>query len=339
MASAAVAGIVVALLAAVGASTASAAPIGRIGSDAVAADGSRITGVEHIDARNVRLQVYSAAMDETFPVEIQLPADRSQPRPSLYLLNGAGGGMDAASWKEQTHALEFLSDKNVNVIMPIGGKLSYYTDWIKDDPVLGRNKWKTYLTEELPPLIDAALGANGVNAIAGLSTSATSVLALPIAKPGLYKAAAAYSGCAQTSDPIGSQFVRAVVNQWGKGSVENMWGPVGSPEWEANDPYVQAEKLRGVELYISSGNGMPGKHDVMNDPYIIPGPRGGLERQIIVGGAIEAATHYCSQNMRDKLAELGIPATFNFTAGTHSWGYWEDNLKHSWPVLARGLGL
>jgi S-formylglutathione hydrolase FrmB len=325
-----------------GGSTAGADPIiesKTLLADPTAPDGSRIVKAEYKDDRHLRLYVNSVAMDKDIVVDVQRPADASEPRPTLYLLNGAGGGEDSASWQAQTNTLEFLSDKNVNVIQPIGGAWSYYTDWIKDDPALGRNKWKTFFTEELPPLIDGALGTNGVNAIAGLSTSGTTVLALPIAKPGLYKAAAAYSGCAQTSDPVGSEFVKLTVNTWGGGNTDNMWGPQGSPEWVANDPYVHAEGLRGLELYVSTGNGLPGRWDTLNGPHTLPGSYG-LANQILVGGVIEAGTNFCTHNLKTRLDSLGIPATFNFRdSGTHSWGYWEDEFKVSWPVLARGLGL
>jgi S-formylglutathione hydrolase FrmB len=273
-------------------------------------------------------------------VDVQRPADASVPRPVLYLLNGAGGGQDDASWQRRTDIVDgFLGDKNVNVIQPIGGKWSYYADWINDDPHLGRNKWKTFFTEELPPLVDSALGTNGVHAIAGLSTSGTSVLNLAIAKPGLYKAVAAYSGCAQTSDPVGRQFVKLTVETWGGGDVTNMYGPDGASAWAANDPYLHADQLRGLGLYISSGNGLPGSYDTMDNPYALPGA-GGLANQLLIGGAIEAGTNYCTHNLKAKLDSLGIPATYNFrSSGTHSWGYWRDDFVSSWPVLARGLGL
>ncbi|MFI5777272.1 alpha/beta hydrolase [Nocardia sp. NPDC051570] len=318
---------------------------------AMAPDGSRIDGIERIDDQNVRLQVYSAAMDKAFPVEIQRPADTSQPRPSLYLLSGLDAGESVASWQAQTDVRPFMSDKNVNLILPIGGKASYYTDWVNDDPALGRNKWRTYLTEELPPLMDAALGTNGVNALAGISTSGTSVLALPIAKPGLYRAAASYSGCAQTSDPLGAYFVRTAVAAGG-GDPTNMWGPPNSPEWQANDPYLHAEDLRGVELYLSSGTGRPGKYDTIDGrKEQLGGGRTqidgktdqlgpiGLVNQVIVGGAIENATSFCTRHMEEKLASLDIPATIHYSPGTHSWGYWQDEFKGSWPTLAHGLGL
>jgi S-formylglutathione hydrolase FrmB len=308
--------------------------------DPTSPDGSHITKATYKDDRNIRLYVYSAAMDQTYPVDVQRPADASVPRPTLYLLNGAGGGEDDASWQKKTDIVNgFLADKNVNVVQPVGGRWSYYTDWIKDDPHLGRNKWKTFFTEELPPLIDGALGTNGVNAIAGLSTSGTSVLNLAIAKPGLFQSVAAYSGCAQTSDPAGREFVKLTVNTWGGADVTNMYGPDDAPAWSDNDPYLHADQLRGLNLYISTGNGLPGIYDTLNGPYALPGAYG-LGDQILIGGVIEAGTSYCSHNLQAKLDSLGIPATYNFRdSGTHSWGYWRDDFMDSWPVLARGLGV
>lgn len=201
--------------------------------NATAEPTSSITGSWEVDDRTVQLRVHSASMDTDIMVNVQRPADRSVPRPTLYLLNGGGGGQDSATWQKNTDVLRFLADKDVNVVQPIGGRWSYYTDWRARDPKLGVYKWKTFLTEELPPLIDAEFGTTGVNAIAGLSTSGTSVLQLPIAKPGLYRAVAAYSGCAQISDPIGQQFVKMAVESWGGGDTDNMYG---RPETRCGPP-------------------------------------------------------------------------------------------------------
>lgn len=305
----------------------------------VSEDGSHITAFEIRDERNLTLHVYSAAMDAEFAVEVQRPADPSVPRPVLYMLNGAGGGTDTATWKRNTDATDFFADKNVNVVMPIGGAFSYYTDWRATDPKLGLNMWKTFLTEELPPIIDGALGTNEIRAISGMSMSGTSVLQLPIAKPGLYRAAAAYSGCAQISDPIGRKFAELVVSIGG-GNPVNMYGPEGDPEWAANDPYVNAESLRGLELYVSNGSGLPGKHDNIADMRSLGPADGGIMAQLLVGGILEAASDWCARNLETKLGELDIPATFEISKpGTHSWGYWQDALRASWPVLAKGLEL
>lgn len=288
--------------------------------------------------RTVIAEVYSAAMDRTIPVRVRTPADTSSPRPTLYLLNGASGGEGTATWEHQTDVAGFFADKNVNVVTPLSGAYSYYTDWVHDDPTLGRNKWETFLTRELPPLIDAEFGTTGVNAIAGLSMAGTSVLGLAAAQPELYRAVGAYSGCAETSSNIGKTYVRTVVESRGGGDIENMWGPLDGPGWAANDPYVNAEKLRGLKMYISSGTGLPGDHDrfgsrtVGDDPDI-------LMSQVVTGGIIEAAVNACTHRLDARFEELGIPAHFEYRAtGTHSWGYWEDDLEKSWPMIADAIG-
>lgn len=293
---------------------------------------------DQIDDRRSDLFVYSPSMDRAIPLQIVRAADTGVPRPTLYLLNGAGGGEDGANWLNQTDILDFLDDKNVNVVIPAEGMFTYYTDWVEDDPVVGRAKWQTFLTEELPPVVDDVLGTTGVNAIAGLSMAATSVLDLAIHAPGLYRAVASYSGCAQTSDPLGQAYLRAVIEGMGETDATNMWGPYDGAGWVEHDPTVNAERLRGLSLYISNGTGLPGPHE---NPALERTPQAPpLLDQVVVGGVIEAATNICTRRLAERLDELGIPATFHFREnGTHSWGYWEDELARSWPQLEAALNL
>ncbi|WP_216898061.1 alpha/beta hydrolase [Nocardia alni] len=311
------------------------AAAGPVRDAGTSADGSHIASVTG-SGRQLVLQVFSAAMHKNIEVDVQRAADGA---PTLYLLNGAGGGQDQATWDKQTDVRQFLAGKNVNLVQPVGGKFSYYADWIKTDPALGVNMWMTFLTRELPPLIDRALNTNGRNALTGMSMSGTSALELPIAAPGLYSAVSALSGCAQISDPVGYNFMNTVVTAGG-GDPSNMYGPQGAPMWAANDPYVHAAQLRGLNLFISSGSGLPGRYDTLNSKFLQAPGVGGLANEDILGGALEAAVDYCSHNMQTKLNQLGIPATYDFQpTGTHSWGYWQDEFKKSWPILARGLGL
>ncbi|MFZ2175024.1 MAG: alpha/beta hydrolase family protein [Rhodococcus sp. (in: high G+C Gram-positive bacteria)] len=302
------------------------------------ASAAYVDHIDKIDQRRWDMYVYSPSMDRVIPLQVIRPADAGGPRPTLYLLNGAGGGEDGANWLNQTNLLGFLSDKNANVVIPAEGIFSYYTDWVRDDPVLGRNKWTTFLTSELPPVINSALGTDGVNAIAGLSMSATSVLDLAIQAPGLYRGVASYSGCAQTSDPLGQAYIRSVVEAAGGADTRNMWGPYDGPGWRERDPLLNAELLRGHSLYISNGNGLPGPHENPALPRTPQAPP--LPDQIVIGGAIEAATNVCAHRLAERLQQLNIPATFDFRAtGTHSWGYWEDDLHESWQQLSASLGL
>ncbi len=56
-------------------------------------------------------------------------------------------------------------------------------------------------------------------------------------------------------------------------------------------------------------------------------------------GAAGATIHYCTVNLTNRLHQLNIPVTVDDRPdGTHSWGYWEDELHRSWPFLAQTIG-
>lgn len=281
--------------------------------------------------------VHSASMNRDIPLDILRPKDRSKPAPTLYLLNGAGGGEDSASWANRTNYQQFFADKHVNVVTPLKGAFSYYTDWERRDPVLGVQKWQTFLTQELPPVLDKYLASNGRNAVAGISMAGTTVLNLAIAAPKLYTMAASYSGCARTSDALGQQYIRMVIEDRGKADATNMWGPYGGQGWIKNDPYINAAKLRGTGVYLSSNTGLPGQDESV-DPGSSTKEGAALADRIILGGGIEAVTNVCTQQMGQRLAQLGIPATIKIRpTGTHSWGYWERELHASWPAISASL--
>ncbi|NKY87764.1 alpha/beta hydrolase [Nocardia veterana] len=314
------AAVVVSLLSAtaVGAATAAADPVAPV-------------------AAQVGLNVYSPAMDRFVPVRVLRPADTSSPRPTLYLLDGVEGGETGSGWLDRTDAAAFFADKNVNVVLVLAGRASYYTDWERDDPALGRNKWATFLTRELPPVIDATFGTTGRNAIAGLSMSALSVLSLAVRAPGVYRAVGSYSGCAQTSDPVAQAYVAMMVARYGANPV-NMWGPPADPEWAANDPTLHADSLRGTQVYVSTGTGLPGPHETMADRDVAGNPVA-LADRIVIGGGFESVVNGCTARLATALQAAGVPAQVVFRpTGTHAWGYWQDALHDSWPMFAAALG-
>ncbi|MFC0316539.1 alpha/beta hydrolase [Gordonia phosphorivorans] len=311
-------------------------PAGVASADPAAGE-SRVTGSSDYGPQRELVTVYSASMGRTIPLDVLRPADRSKPAPVFYLLNGAGGGEDTASWANRTNYQDFFANKHVNVVTPLKGAFSYYTDWQKADPVLGVQKWQTFLTKELPPVMDAYLKSNGKNAVAGISMAGTTVLNLAIAAPKLYTMAASYSGCARTSDPLGERYIRTVIEDRGKADARNMWGAYGGPGWRKNDPYLNASKLRGTKIYLSSNSGLPGQDESVDVGSSV-GEGVALADRVILGGGIEAVTNVCTQQMAEKLRSLNIPATVVIRpTGTHSWGYWERELHASWPAIARSL--
>ncbi|WP_415043198.1 alpha/beta hydrolase [Gordonia sp. (in: high G+C Gram-positive bacteria)] len=299
-----------------------------------AAPAARVVSVQKKGPQRELITVFSPSMNQNIPLDVLVPKGGG-PAPTLYLLNGAAGGEGEGNWADKTDYATFFRTKHVNVVTPLKGKLSYYTDWLHRDPKMGKPMWETFLTRELPPLIDATLGTTGKNATAGISMAGTSVLNLAIVRPGLYRAVAAYSGCARTSDPLGQEYIKQVVEGRGGGSVTNMWGRLGGPDWIRHDPYINAAKLRGLSIYLSSMTGLPGQDEAINNPKNL---QGDFADRIVLGGPIEAAMNACTQQMDQKLRSLNIPATFVVRpAGTHSWGYWDRELKASWPQISRAI--
>ncbi|MFI5777721.1 alpha/beta hydrolase [Nocardia sp. NPDC051570] len=297
-------------------------------------DGSSILEVRPLGGRQYSVTVQSAAMNKPITVWISHP---DGPAPALYLLNAVDGGEDGGPWTNRTDVAQFFADKPVNVIVPMGGRASYYTDWLTDDPVLGRNKWSTFLIHELPTLLRDRFQLTGRNAVAGTSMSATSALDLAIEAPGMYQAVGAYSGCPRTSDPAARALVNSQLSIFGANAA-NMWGAPDNPAWAAHDPIVNADRLRGPALYLSAGTGSPGAHDTLADPSIHGDPIA-LTNRIAVGGPMESFVNACTRVLVDRLAGLGIPATVASHAGTHAWPYWQDDLHDSWPVFAAALGV
>lgn len=299
----------------------------------VAEDASRIVEIRSESDRQSELEVYSSAMNRTTRIRLLRAVDPDAPAPTFYLLNGANGGADG-NWLDGADLVDFFRDKQVNVVVPFGGAGSYFTDWRSDDPVLGRQRWSTFLTKELPPLLDATFNGTGANAIAGISMAGTSVFQLALAAPGLYRAIGSYSGCVRTSDPAGQAMVQAVVTQQ-RGDVVNMWGPPADPAWRANDPYLHADRLRGTSIYVSTGTGQPGPLDNLEGAH---GDAVHLLYQLLFGAPLEAVTNLCTHQLRDRLRQLGVAATFDFRPnGTHSWGYWQQDLRNSWPMIEAAI--
>ncbi|KAA8877300.1 hypothetical protein F3087_44815 [Nocardia colli] len=127
-----------------------------------------------------------------------------------------------------------------------------HSNAVKEASASGQSslQFDSQCTRELPPLIDKYFTTSGRNAIAGFSMAGTTTLALAATSGDLYSSVAAYSGCAQISDPVGKEFVRLTVETWGWAHLENMYGAANDPRWAPNDPYVQAEALRSADRRV-----------------------------------------------------------------------------------------
>ncbi|MDO5077798.1 alpha/beta hydrolase family protein [Corynebacterium sp.] len=291
----------------------------------------KIAGRE--DAREI--WAFSPSMQRDVPFVI-IPAHEEN-RPTIYLLNGADGGEGTANWIMQTDVIDFYREKNVNVVIPMSGELSYYTDWVTEPARLGgKQMWETFLTKELPGPIEGYLKANNDRAIIGMSMTGTTSLLYAEHNPGFYDAVGSFSGCAGTSRGVQVAWVDEVLKRGGMDHTQ-MWGPLGTPLWHYNDALINAEKLRGTEVYVSNGSGMSGEYDMLSNPRLNNNSIAQANVKIL-GGAIEAATNQCTHDLKAKMDQVGVPGDFKFRpTGTHSWGYWQEDLRTSWPTLERGF--
>ncbi len=304
--------------------------------------------VQQVDHKNVlSFKVFSPSMGRDIPVAVIPATDgngrRVQQAPTLYLLNGAGGAEQDQDWLTMATTVNYFKGKRVNVVIPQAGAFSYYTDWLDNNvrsPYLnGPQKWETFLTKELPDPIERTMKANDKRAIAGFSMSGTSALLLPQHNPGMYKAAASFSGCAATSSPHAYNYARLTVNRGGA-QPEQMWGPMGGKYNRWNDALLGAEKLRGTKLYISTATGLAGRQDQVTyltgqglPPVAAQANAAVLQ---IEGGVIEAAINQCSHDLRAKLEALKIPAHYEFrNVGTHSWSYWRSDMEKAWDTTIK----
>lgn len=295
------------------------------------APSARITEADWLGPHRVDLSVYSPAMGTDITVALLLPRDwNANPKatfPTLYLLDGLRANSEFSGWLRETNVAEFYANKNVTVVLPVGGESSWYTDWQRPDN--GRNyKWETFLARELPPLLIGGWRATGVRGAAGVSMGGTAAFTLAGRNPGLYRFAGSYSGILSTSSTGTPEAIALAMRDAGGFDADAMWGPPADPAWPEHDPLKLAEQLRGVSMYFSSGSGQTGPLDVPGDPAALQAM------------ALEVISRSSNQAFAVELNRLGIPAQAVYRpSGTHSWPYWQFENAQAWPQARAALGV
>ena len=294
--------------------------------------GAHITDVEHVSDRWDKVSVYSPSMDKVIVNDV-FKAPKAG-APSFYLLPGIDGGDNldpgasfapgTKSWFGMTDIPGFFANRNVNVVSPLGGQFSWYTNWDND-----RSKqYQTYMTRELPPLINAQYKANGKNAVGGLSSTGGTAVDYAIQAPGLYRGVGSYSGFLTPSD--GAQQVSLTLSGGGANAAD-MWGPPGGPGWVAHDPSKNVAKLKGVAVYVAASAGAEGAVDRLPDGF---GPN-------FTGGMIEGIVADSTRQFADAAHAAGVPVTYiPRPEGSHTWGLFESEMQESWnTTIGPALGV
>jgi len=270
------------------------------------------------------LQVPSAAMGRNVLVRFQPGGNHA-----VYLLDGLRARDDNSGWDIETNAFEKFFQSGVSVVMPVGGMSSFYTNW--EQPAVGNGmtqtyNWETFLTSELPAYLAANKGISpSGNAVVGLSMSGSASLILAAYHPGNFKYAGSMSGFEHLSDGVWPTLVGFAMRDSGGFDATAMWGPGGGPDWQRNDPTLQAGTLaaNGTRLWVYTGNGTPTE-------------LGGADLPATFLEGLTKDSNEAFQNAYT--AAGGRNATFNFPPnGTHSWGYWGAQLDQMKPDIIQTI--
>jgi diacylglycerol O-acyltransferase / trehalose O-mycolyltransferase len=269
--------------------------------------------------------VPSAAMGRNVLVRFQ-PGGRH----AVYLLDGLRARDDNSGWDIETNAFEKFYQSGVSVVMPVGGMSSFYTNW--EQPAVGNGQtqtynWETFLTSELPAWLSANKGISpSGNAVVGLSMSGSAALILAAYHPGQFAYAGSLSGFEHLSDGIWPTLVGFSMRDAGGFDAGAMWGPGGGPDWQRNDPTLQAGRIasNGTRIYVYTGNGQPSD-------------LGGGDLPATFLEGLTKDSNVAFQNAYTGAG--GRNATFNFPPnGTHSWPYWSAQLDAMKPGIVQTLG-
>ena len=274
---------------------------------------------------------YMVPTPEMPDVKVRIWRAASGAKKSLILLDDLRAPSDRSGWEQNTDA-ENIALSGINIVEPVGGQASFYTDWDSRSNLNGqqyRYLWETFLAVTLPKFL-ASIGLDSKNnAIAGASMGGGAALILAANHRDLFAFAGSFSGFVNVSAPGARESIRAIMLGDGGYNSDSMWGPPWGPRWIQNDAVARADDLRGVSMYVSAGGGGTTSLDSPNSGMDT------LNAQMLEGMANSEA-----QALQRRFDELGVKATFNFTsAGTHSWPYWKAELWRALPKIRLALGV
>jgi S-formylglutathione hydrolase FrmB len=296
---------------------------------AAAAQDPQLIGTETLSPRLQELTFKTSALAAPTKVRILLPAGYD-PRgehhyPVLYLLHGASG--DQTSWTSpgQGEAEQLTANLPLIVVMPDSGRGGFYTNWFNNGAG-GLPRWEDWHVKQLIPWVDShyrTLDVRRERAIAGLSMGGFGTFSYASRHPDLFTAALSLSGAVDPLTPpgLGPPVIDAISSSDG-GPPGSLWGPLATEEvrWRAHNPYDLAENLRGLELWMRTGNGQPG------------GPFGGGNNIDVT----EAGVFVMATEVHKRLLDLHIPHVFDdYGPGHHLWAYWNRGLKQTLPAIMK----
>jgi S-formylglutathione hydrolase FrmB len=285
-------------------------------------DGVHVVAGRWLGKRLLDLTVSSPALAKPAGVRVLVPDDyatSSVRYPVLYLLHGGFGNF--RDWTDAGDAERISAGLPLIVVMPDAGRGGWYTDWAN----FGRGgppAWETFHIDELLPWVDAnfrTIAARQGRAIAGLSMGGFGAMSYAGRHPDLFGAVASFSGAVDTRNAglDGLIFISPLIDGGAPGAIFGL--PVlDQTALAGHNPWALAPHFRGMHVALYTGNGQPGP----------------LDRGSASFDPIEFEVHSMAVAVHQRLSALGISHTWDdYSAGTHSWAYWQRDLRQELPAI------
>lgn len=243
------------------------------------------------------IDYYSEVLSRSARMDVLLPegeAARKQPWKLLLLLHGMTD--DHTIWQRRTTVEEFVSDKNLCVLMPTT-YLGFYTDTRCGE------KYFTHISDEVPriarKMFPAITRDRRETFVAGLSMGGYGAFKCALARPDLFSCAASLSGVLNVAGVADLNGAADMAQFW-----TDIFGPSeGIPDSENDLLALSARQMQPrPKLFILCGT----------EDFLYP---------------MNAAFH-------DHLNALGYRHAFHTSAGSHDWAYWEREIRNaiSWML-------
>ncbi|MCF3938831.1 esterase family protein [Gordonia sp. GW1C4-4] len=241
---------------------------------------------------------------------------------TVIALDGLRATGDISGWRHETN-IQRIANTGVNVVEPVGGLASFYTDWNAASPrskVKYRYRWTCRLNTIIREL-DArglAVGPRAKYAMMGISMGGNAAMIFGAYHRKRISHVFSMSGFLNPSAPTMRTAVRLALIDAGLAagvgpfSADAMWGPPWDARWIANDSVAQLQRMRGMRIRVGAASGLWGKYntDAIGS---------------VKGTPLEVISLAQTRTFEVAAAVQGIRISTDFPAvGTHQWGYWQD---------------
>ena len=195
---------------------------------------------------------HSPALGRDMPYRVFLPANLSagQKLPVVYLLHGGGGSF--RDWSNDSNVAQY-AQHGLILVMP-EGESSYYVNAVE----VPRDRFEDYITNDLIADVEARFPARKGRenrAMIGVSMGGFAAIQFALTRPELFVFAGAIS---PATDVPSRRFSFKHMDQWWR--FRRIFGPVGSPQRQARDPFVQVHSANPQDapyIYMTSGQQEP----------------------------------------------------------------------------------